>query len=368
MDCPRVSVLMCTYNGLPHIESAIQSILSQTYTDFELIVVDDGSTDKTMQLVESTRDPRIRLIAHETNCGYAGAMNTALRAARGRYIMPMDHDDIAMPERIERAVAFLEARPDIDGCGFGHIVLGPRWLAPIKMLRYKLRAAYRPPAEVAAATLFSGLFFTPTTCVRAELLQRLPSWHNTNLLTGSDDDFYERLIAAGARLAIAQGVAIQYRRHPGNLSRKHPEVADFVRTCTARQAVLRLVPHATPEELALHDRIVLRDKHLCPDDLAAVRAWFETILAAPLTNHAYDADTLRYTLARQWQRVCALVACHDLNAGIQAYRDFTGLTPYNRSLWPLLYQYQRRWLPQRFSLHTAWHKATRRHQRATPAQ
>src|SRR5215510_6043019 len=104
-----VSVLMPAYNAERFIRSSVRSVLSQTFTDFELIVVDDHSTDATPELLRSFSDHRLRVIRMEHNLGVVGAINRAAREARGRYIARMDADDISMPTRLAKQKAFLDA-------------------------------------------------------------------------------------------------------------------------------------------------------------------------------------------------------------------------------------------------------------------
>lgn len=112
MDCPRVSVLLPVRNGMPWVGKAVASILEQTFQEFELIVLEDGSTDGTPALLEKIRDPRM-LVASTGGVGIARALNTGLDIARGGYIARQDADDESLPERLARQVALLETRPDI---------------------------------------------------------------------------------------------------------------------------------------------------------------------------------------------------------------------------------------------------------------
>jgi glycosyltransferase involved in cell wall biosynthesis len=125
---PAVSIIMPAYNVAPYIASAIRSALVQTYTDFELIVVDDGSKDNTAEIVKSMmrEDPRIRMV-QQANRGLAGARNTALRAARGEMLALLDSDDMWEPEFLAAQMAILDARPEIDiVTGNGWYLEGPR--------------------------------------------------------------------------------------------------------------------------------------------------------------------------------------------------------------------------------------------------
>lgn len=105
--CPLVSVVIPAYNAVAYLTGSIPSVLAQTWTDFELIVVNDGSTDATEACVESFNDPRIRLVS-QANRGLAGARNGGIRAARGTYIAFLDADDLWLPEKLARHVAHLQ--------------------------------------------------------------------------------------------------------------------------------------------------------------------------------------------------------------------------------------------------------------------
>jgi glycosyltransferase involved in cell wall biosynthesis len=106
-----ITVLMPVYNGEAYLHEAIESILNQTYPSFEFLIVDDGSSDASAQIIKSYTDTRIRLIQQD-NCGVSGALNTGLKAALGKYIVRFDADDIALPHRIEIQLQFMLDNPD----------------------------------------------------------------------------------------------------------------------------------------------------------------------------------------------------------------------------------------------------------------
>ena len=115
---PRVSVLMCVYNGSRYLREAVESILGQTFADFEFIVVDDGSTDDSYDILCSYQDPRIKLIRKQ-NTGLTDSLDVALANAGGLFLARMDADDIARADRLERQVLFLQHHPDIALIGSG---------------------------------------------------------------------------------------------------------------------------------------------------------------------------------------------------------------------------------------------------------
>jgi len=108
MGNPRVTVLMPVYNGETYLAEAIESILNQTFTDFEFLIIDDGSTDNTWDILSNFNDSRIRLVKNNQNMGITKTLNKGLQLARGNYVARMDADDICFPERLQRQKAFLD--------------------------------------------------------------------------------------------------------------------------------------------------------------------------------------------------------------------------------------------------------------------
>lgn len=109
-----VSVLMPAYNAAEHIREAIDSILKQTFSDFEFLIIDDGSTDSTVDIISEYNDPRIKLIENDGNKGLVYTLNKGLKVAQGKYIARMDADDISMNSRFEKQVNFLDKNPDVS--------------------------------------------------------------------------------------------------------------------------------------------------------------------------------------------------------------------------------------------------------------
>jgi len=112
MKNPKVTVLMSVYNGEKYLREAIESILNQTFTDFEFLIVNDDSTDRTSEILQSYNDSRIKIINNRKNIGCTKSLNNGLKAARGEYIARMDADDISMPYRFEKQTHFLDTHAD----------------------------------------------------------------------------------------------------------------------------------------------------------------------------------------------------------------------------------------------------------------
>ena len=114
---PSVSVIMAAYNAADHLAASIQAVLDQTFTDFELIIIDDASTDATPEIIAQFDDARIVALRNAANLNAAGARNRGLEVAQGKYIAIADSDDICLPHRLEKQVAYLEAHPQVGVLG-----------------------------------------------------------------------------------------------------------------------------------------------------------------------------------------------------------------------------------------------------------
>jgi len=122
-NVPLVSVVSAFYNTGPLILDMIRSIMAQTWTDWELVLINDGSTDDTLKIAQSVDDPRIRIFSNDRNRGRAVSLNRGTREARGKYIARMDSDDICSPTRLEKEVRLLESNPALDAVSTGVIYL-----------------------------------------------------------------------------------------------------------------------------------------------------------------------------------------------------------------------------------------------------
>lgn len=114
---PEISVVLSVYNDAKYVGVAIESVLAQTFTDFELIIIDDASTDESLSIARDFADERIRIVENEENLGLTKSLNKGISLAQGKYIARMDSDDICLPTRFEKQVAYLDAHPDVGVCG-----------------------------------------------------------------------------------------------------------------------------------------------------------------------------------------------------------------------------------------------------------
>lgn len=210
---PVVSVILPVYNGERFLKEAVDSILVQTFTDFELIIIDDCSMDSTPLILTEyvTRDTRIRVMRQSRNMGIVEALNTGSHAATGQYIARMDVDDISLPERFERQVEYLNSHPDVGVLGTG--------VQLINVLGKKQTIVTLPPDYI---QIYWSLFFCnpivhPTVMMRRDLFLRAGGYR-----TGYPEDYdLWRRMSGLTRLANLPEVLLLLRKHLSNLSVTH---------------------------------------------------------------------------------------------------------------------------------------------------
>ncbi len=155
---PIVSVLMPVYNGAKYLQEAIQSILDQSFVDFELLIINDGSTDDSEKIILSIKDPRIVVIKNDNNMGLINSLNKGLNAAKGKYIARMDADDVAMPQRLQLQVKEFEASPNAVVIGSDYFLLTAK---KISRKKNKNNSDFQK-----AMLLFSPSFCHPTVMMK----------------------------------------------------------------------------------------------------------------------------------------------------------------------------------------------------------
>lgn len=231
-----VTVVMAAHNEERYVGRAVDSILSQTLRDFELLVVDDGSTDGTSAELARFTDPRVSVIRREAPEGAGTARNVALRQARGKYIAILDADDAAMPHRLESQVAFLERRPHVGIVGSPAVIVDEKGI---------LRRIWRMPTGSLAlrwTALLKGPVIHTTTTFRANLLRDLDLTYDQSFAPAEDYDLCARVLAVTAGDNLRKP-AMFYRVHPRQLTAVQREMQLQAHDRIVRRTLELAVPH-----------------------------------------------------------------------------------------------------------------------------
>lgn len=206
---PEVSVIMGVFDRPEFVPRAMNSIINQDFEDFEFLVIDDGSTAETLDVIHSIRDPRIRVVSLPVNSGIPTGRNIGIRMARGQFIAAMDSDDFSTPDRLGKQCAFLRANPDVH-------ILGSRAL--------KLSGADQATLEYRAEdglikahllSLIAGGMLHPTSMMRADFLRAHDLLYPMER-TDHDHALWIEAMTRGARFSNLEDVLLHYYRHETN--------------------------------------------------------------------------------------------------------------------------------------------------------
>lgn len=213
MKKPKVSVLMPAYNSEKYISEAIESILNQTYKDFEFIIINDGSTDKTANIIKeyAGKDKRIKFINHKKNTGISKTRNDLLKMAKGEYLAYLDSDDIAINTRLKKQVKFLEKHTDIGVVGGSFQCFG------------EVNVIVKHPEKI---TFFSLLqqccIANPTVLIRKSVLTKNNITYNQDYKTSEDYELWSRLVLV-TKIQNIPDVLTKYRVLQKSLSHNNPD-------------------------------------------------------------------------------------------------------------------------------------------------
>ncbi len=288
---PRVSVVMSVHNGEKYLREAIDSILSQTFTDFEFIIINDGSTDSSEHIIRSYDDQRIRSVTQEKNIGLPASLNIGFALARGEYLARMDADDISVPERLRTQVTFLDEHPTIGVAGgwaqvFGHEA--PHiWKNPTN------------PDEVDALLLFSCCLLHPTTMIRRSILTKHHLRYNEQFTTAQDYELWSR-VREVTQLTNIPRILLHYRTYaPGDSSAKKAN-QQHNSWQIQKNMLQELGILATETDRFLHQNSTPAASNQSDDFIREKEAWLLSLLEANLRTKIFKHTALHDIVLKIW--------------------------------------------------------------------
>lgn len=207
---PKISVIMPAYNAEKYIREAIDSILGQTFTDFEFIIIDDASSDSTVSIIESYDDERIRFFKNDENMGVARTLNRGLEMAKGEYIARMDSDDISLPKRFEKQVKFLDDNKNVAVCGSAVELFGAV---------NETRSFSKESSSLKVDLLFSSCIAHPSVMMRSDVIGTDGYMYDSDYTGVEDYELWCRVSQKHKLFALCD-VLLKYRIHPRQVTGK----------------------------------------------------------------------------------------------------------------------------------------------------
>jgi glycosyltransferase involved in cell wall biosynthesis len=220
---PLISVILPVYNAEKFLNESINSILEQTYTHFELIIVNDGSTDGSQAIIEHYSDPRIKNIFHTQNKGLVASLNIAIVSAKGDMIVRMDADDIAFKDRVQKQVQYLLDHPAIDIVGTHAVFFETNTQSP--MANWELDLNTITPSSIKKALTWENCLIHPSICMRSEIAKSL--LYNEHQKNYEDYDLWLRATADNINIAKIDESLLYYRVQPNSITQSSIRKGNF---------------------------------------------------------------------------------------------------------------------------------------------
>ena len=298
-ESPKISVVIPVYNREKYVQSAVDSILSQTFSDFELLVIDDGSTDGSIAVVQSYSDPRIRFVRNNTNLGVSATRDKGIQLARGEYLAFLDSDDCAYPDRLRKQTAFLDNHPDYAAVGSWS-----EWMSEEGHSSGRIKRKPTSSDEIAAWRLFQQGIENSTSMARTDVLRAYRYQEEFDIC--EDFELWAR-IAADHKLATLPEVLVRRRMHAGQLTQEKAAHTQERRLAIyAAQLQLLGVPFSDTD-LKCHFLLrSMRKRGFRPDliYLEWAETWLLRLQAANQRAGYYPEPAFSELLGRFWLKVC----------------------------------------------------------------
>lgn len=284
---PAVTVLMAVYNGETWLREAVESILSQTFEDFEFLIIDDGSTDRTFEILNFFRDRdfRIRLVRNESNLGLITSLNRGLELAKGTYIARMDADDISLPNRLETQVEYMEQHPEVGVCS--------AWLETFGKKRGEIWKSPLRDEEIKARLFCNSCIWHPAAIMRKEVFEQHGLCYNPAYPRSEDYKLWTEM-AHFSKLANIPKVLVRYRLHENQETRR-PNSSRKIRKEMAEAFLER---ELTESEKELHARLFFELPFGDRQTLRKIRRWADFLKSENLDRQTYHEPSFGDSLDR----------------------------------------------------------------------
>jgi glycosyltransferase involved in cell wall biosynthesis len=306
---PQITVFMAVYNGARYLNEAIDSALNQTFKDFELLIIDDGSTDQSAEIIQSYKDPRIRFLRNEKNLGIVATRNRGIKEMRGDYLAILDCDDVSPPSRLKKELSFLKKNHDFGLVGGKTKYIDQNGEPAGVILKYNFL-----PEKFPALLLFTNCFSNSAVMIRTSAL---PPDGYRDFGGACEYDLWTRM-AKKWRLKNLPHIMLKYRTHDKSMTLVSSQQLEEQASQIIKNQLADLKIFPSHEELLIHQtNFACRDKNplefLCQRD-----AWLQKLKKANCEAGVYAEPGFSKVLAERWLDSCATNAC----AGRPVWRSY----------------------------------------------
>jgi hypothetical protein len=293
MATPAVTVLMPVYNGARFLAGAMESVLGQTFGDFELLAINDGSSDQTAEILASSRDPRVRIVENGRNLGLIASLNKGLDLARGDYIARMDQDDICHPRRLAVQATFMRNRPEIGVVGAWYRPIGTGWVRAVR-----LPTSHE---DICSWLPFHNPIAHPTAFLRRKVFVANRLYYDPSCLHAEDYDLWSRA-ARVTSLGNIPKALLRYRVHLDQITTQHGSAQSENAKLVRGRELAKLLPGITPGEIDFHHKLVTSNFTPDPSTFSRVESWLLRLHQENQRASAFPRASFDRAVGKVWLR------------------------------------------------------------------
>jgi glycosyltransferase involved in cell wall biosynthesis len=302
---PLISVVMSVFNGASYLREAIESVLQQTYKNFEFIIINDGSIDESLSIIKSYSDNRILCIENDGNKGLIYSLNKGIKTAKGQYIARMDADDISLLTRFQKQVDFLETHPNIGVCSSDYIQFSKN----LEQHHY----AYSNHEEILSHLLFNSSLIHPSLMIRKSCLAQLDKIFDDDFIYAEDYELWSRLIFK-CQFSKVPDTLLKYRLHDNQVTQRHRSQQMTSANSIRKALLLRCGFQFSDKAFEVHCLLGNSQLLTSIQQLHLLLEWFHALIEQNKVLKIIDDQMLLKTLNKYWYDACGIT-----NIGLDAF-------------------------------------------------
>lgn len=312
-DFPKITVLMPVYNGEKYLQEAINSILSQTFSNFEFLIIDDGSTDHSYKIINAYKDKRIRVIQNKFNIGLEKTLNRGILLAKGEYIARMDCDDISLPTRLQKQIDYMDANPHVTVCGTHAEIFGSKaniWTPPVSHHQIK------------CCLLFNSALIHPSVIMRKkEIINNHLMYDESQKFERAEDYELWVRISKNHKLANIGEILLRHRIQASSVGRVYTQEQVYSAEQIRKMQLEKLNLYISKKSLKQHSQISQGKHTVDPTYLNDTQNWLTKIAHANSIKFIYNEQELNTELASHWWIICSKSSALGLFAYISFWKS-----------------------------------------------
>lgn len=292
-----ITVLMPAYNVEKYIRASIDSVLNQTFQDFELLIIDDGSSDNTLAIIKSYTDKRIKVLENTINKGLIYTLNRGLQHINTPYISRTDADDISTPDRLQKQIELMERNPNIGFCG--------TWLNSFKLSINEQNISYYTPTkheEISIHLFFCRSWGGPP-LIRKSILNKYNIQYDAREVTSEDYDLYLKISKVSQMVNIPE-VLYHYRKHNDSICAKNKNIQKQAYKRIVKREVSLFYPNISQNEIGLHTKIVFEEDILGVEEVKKAISHLEKLYEINQKNNIFGQSYFKQFLEKWVLKIC----------------------------------------------------------------